>query len=66
MSENNTSSQGQYLTFTLGKEIFALDIVKVREVLEITNFFRNSKNSGVYERSDQSQRACRPCRRHAS
>jgi purine-binding chemotaxis protein CheW len=31
-----TSSQGQFLTFTLGKEIFALDIVKVREVLELT------------------------------
>jgi purine-binding chemotaxis protein CheW len=31
-----TSAQGQYLTFVLGKEIFALDISKVREVLEIT------------------------------
>ena len=36
MTDNTTSSQGQYLTFTLGKEIFALDIVKVREVLELT------------------------------
>jgi len=36
MIDKSTSSQGQYLTFTLGKEIFALDIVKVREVLEIT------------------------------
>lgn len=35
MSETN-STQGQYLTFTLGQEIFALDIVKVREVLELT------------------------------
>jgi purine-binding chemotaxis protein CheW len=30
------SSLGQYLTFTLGNEIFALDIAKVREVLELT------------------------------
>lgn len=36
MSERNANSQGQFLTFTLGKEIFALDIVKVREVLELT------------------------------
>ena len=36
MTDNTISSQGQCLTFTLGKEIFALDIVKVREVLELT------------------------------
>lgn len=30
------NSFGQYLTFTLGREIFALDIGKVREVLELT------------------------------
>lgn len=36
MTDKITSYQGQYLTFTLGKEIFALDIVKVREVLEFT------------------------------
>lgn len=36
MTDKTTSSQGQHLTFTLGKEIFALDIVKVREVLELT------------------------------
>lgn len=32
----NANSFGQYLTFTLGREIFALDIGKVREVLELT------------------------------
>lgn len=36
MIENTDTSQGQFLTFTLGKEIFALDIAKVREVLELT------------------------------
>ncbi|WP_419778816.1 chemotaxis protein CheW [Maridesulfovibrio sp.] len=36
MTSANISSQGQYLTFTLNKEIFALDIVKVREVLELS------------------------------
>jgi purine-binding chemotaxis protein CheW len=30
----------QYLTFTLGKEIFALDIATVREVLELANITR--------------------------
>lgn len=36
MTSTNITSQGQYLTFTLNKEIFALDIVKVREVLELS------------------------------
>lgn len=36
MSDTSNLSQSQYLTFSLGKEIFALDIVKVREVLELT------------------------------
>ncbi|MGE4420981.1 MAG: chemotaxis protein CheW [Pseudodesulfovibrio sp.] len=36
MASKHTSSQGQFLTFTLGREIFALDIAKVREVLELT------------------------------
>lgn len=37
MTASNANSQGQFLTFTLEKEIFALDIVRVREVLELTN-----------------------------
>jgi len=32
----NTAGTNQYLTFTLGDEDFALDIVKVREVLDYT------------------------------
>ncbi len=36
MNDSNETAQGQYLTFSLGKEIFALDIGKVREVLELT------------------------------
>jgi len=35
MNKSNESEQDQCLTFTLGREIFALDISKVREVLEI-------------------------------
>jgi len=35
MASNNQSSR-QYLTFGLDREVFALDIVKVREVLELT------------------------------
>jgi purine-binding chemotaxis protein CheW len=34
MKNNDTS---QYLNFTLGKEVFALDISSVREVLELTS-----------------------------
>jgi purine-binding chemotaxis protein CheW len=34
MSENNADTINQYLTFTLAKELFALDIAGVREVLD--------------------------------
>lgn len=36
MNEGNAAEAAQYLTFTLGEEIFALDIGKVREVLDYT------------------------------
>lgn len=36
MSENETVGTLQYLTFMLGEEAFALDVGKVREILEIT------------------------------
>ena len=34
MDENIIKSDGQYLTFRLAEEVYALDITKVREVLE--------------------------------
>jgi len=34
MAEPEMAETGQYLTFKLGDEVFALDIAKVREVLE--------------------------------
>ncbi|WP_147821495.1 chemotaxis protein CheW [Salidesulfovibrio onnuriiensis] len=37
MSEEVLTDINQFLTFTLGKEIFALDIGTVREVLELTS-----------------------------
>jgi len=37
MASDNTSETNQFLTFTLGEEVFALNIVTVREVLEMTN-----------------------------
>ncbi len=36
MSQSNESVQSQCLSFSLGNEVFALDISKVREVLELT------------------------------
>ncbi|MDO9632644.1 MAG: chemotaxis protein CheW [Humidesulfovibrio sp.] len=36
MAEQNAIATSQYLNFTLGKEVFALDISSVREVLELT------------------------------
>lgn len=40
MSENIKNTAGQYLTFTLADEIFALDITTVKEVLELTTITR--------------------------
>ena len=40
MAEAKTNTTNQFLTFTLGKEIFALDIDTVREVLELTSITR--------------------------
>jgi purine-binding chemotaxis protein CheW len=37
MAEKNAIDTSQHLTFTLGKEVFALDISSVREVLELTS-----------------------------
>ena len=34
MAENSKYGEGQYLTFRLAEEVYALDITKVREVLE--------------------------------
>ena len=37
MSENNEeTTTRQYLTFKLGEELFALDVIQVREVLDVT------------------------------
>jgi purine-binding chemotaxis protein CheW len=36
MAEKSAIDTSQHLTFTLGKEVFALDIASVREVLELT------------------------------
>jgi len=36
MAEKSASDTSQYLNFTLGKEVFAVDIASVREVLELT------------------------------
>jgi len=37
MSVNEITETRQYLTFKLGNEVFAIDVAKVREVLDLTN-----------------------------
>ena len=36
MNESDVIDTGQYLTFILGDEVFALDVAQVREVLDLT------------------------------
>jgi purine-binding chemotaxis protein CheW len=40
MNEKLSETRKQYLTFTLDKELYAMDIAKVREVLEYTDITR--------------------------
>lgn len=40
MADNTNNETNQFLTFTLGKEIFAVEISTVREVLELTSVTR--------------------------
>lgn len=40
MSQETTTTATQYLTYTLAGEVFALDITKVREVLDFTTVTR--------------------------
>ncbi len=40
MSEGGIAHTRQYLTFSLGEESFALDVTKVREILEFTRLTR--------------------------
>jgi purine-binding chemotaxis protein CheW len=40
MAEAASTNDNQYLTFTLERELFALDIASVREVLELVNITR--------------------------
>lgn len=37
MNASDTKQVSQYLTFKLGDELFALDVIQVREVLDVTN-----------------------------
>lgn len=36
MQENNTVSSQQYVTFSLGKELFGVEVTRTREILSIT------------------------------
>lgn len=46
MSEEILTDINQFLTFTLGREIFALDIGTVREVLELTSITKIPRTPG--------------------
>ena len=54
MSVSEITETRQYLTFKLGNEIFATDVAKVREVLDLTHHHRNSPDAGIHGRGDQS------------
>ena len=56
----------QYLTFTLAEETFAIEIVKVREVIDYVHLTRVPRMPVFLLRRDQSARQCRPRHRPAA
>ncbi|MBF0190691.1 MAG: purine-binding chemotaxis protein CheW [Magnetococcales bacterium] len=46
MNDQDTTTSTQYLTFTLGHEVFAVDIAKIREVLEFTSVTKVPRTPG--------------------
>ncbi|MBF0270696.1 MAG: purine-binding chemotaxis protein CheW [Magnetococcales bacterium] len=46
MNDSETTTSTQYLTFTLGTEVFAVDIAKIREVLEFTSVTKVPRTPG--------------------
>ena len=48
------TEMAQYLTFTLDSEIFAVNISKVREVLDFTTITKVPRTPGVYAGDNQS------------
>ena len=43
MNENSREESGQYLTFLLGSEVFGFDVLRIKEVLEITRITKIPK-----------------------
>ena len=65
MKNSSQETKEQYLTFSLGCETFALDIVKVREVLTLTKISQIPRAPGFMRGVISPSRACRACRGHA-
>ena len=58
MSVTGITETTQYLTFKLEEEVFALDIAKVREVLDFTADNQGAAHPGVHEGGDKPQGQC--------
>jgi hypothetical protein len=56
MSVSEITETRQYLTFKLGNEIFATDVAKVREVLDLTTITANPQDAGLHGRGHQPAR----------
>ena len=56
MSVSEITETRQYLTFKLGNEIFATDVAKVREVLDLTTITAIPAHTGFHGRGHQPAR----------
>ena len=52
MSTAGTMETTQYLTFKLENEVFAVDISKIREVLDFTTVTKGAANPRIHARRD--------------
>ena len=66
MSVTEITETRQYLTFKLGDEVFAIDVAKVREVLDFTTITKIPAHARFHERGDQPARQRGAGRRSAA
>ena len=62
MSVNGITETRQYLTFKLGNEVFATDVAKVREVLDLDSNYTDPAHTRVYGGRHQPARQRSPGR----
>ena len=52
---------GQFISFILGNERYGINVILIKEVLEVPHIIKVPKMPDFYSRGDQFKRQCYPC-----